>query len=102
MLALSLLTGSRYRPSEECLKLAELAVSESEGSPNLSESAHIRFVLGFVHLWRGNFEDAIEQMKSRFRFNPTNWRRCDPDAVPDLSCSRLSLLWKCRECPKQC
>ena len=66
MLALSLLTRSRYRPSDECLRLAELAVSESEGSPNLSESAHIRFVLGLVHLWRGNFEDAIEQMKVAF------------------------------------
>ena len=62
MLALSLLTGSRYRPSEECLKLAELAVSESQGSPNLSEAAHIRFVLGFVHLWSRNFEDTIEQL----------------------------------------
>jgi len=66
MLALSLLTGSRYRPSEECLRLAELAVSESEGSPNLSESAHIRFVLGFVHLWRGNYKEAIEQINVAF------------------------------------
>jgi class 3 adenylate cyclase/tetratricopeptide (TPR) repeat protein len=62
MLALSLLTGSRYRPSEECLSLAELAVSESQGSPNLSEAAHIRFVFGFVHLWSRNFKDAIEQI----------------------------------------
>jgi len=66
MLALSLLTGSHYRPSEECLRLAESAVSESEGSPNLSETAHIRFVLGFVHLWRRNFKQAIEQIKIAF------------------------------------
>jgi class 3 adenylate cyclase/tetratricopeptide (TPR) repeat protein len=66
MLALSLLSGSRYRPSEECLRLAALAVSESGGSPNLSESAHIRFVLGFVHLWRGNYKEAIQQMKVAF------------------------------------
>ena len=31
LLALSLLTGSRYRPSEECLELAEKAVSQSRG-----------------------------------------------------------------------
>ena len=67
MLALSLLTGSRYRPSEECLRLAELAVIESEASLNLPEAPHIRFVLGFVHLWRHNFIEAIEQIKVAFQ-----------------------------------
>jgi len=52
-LALSHLSGSRYRPGEECLELAKLAVSQSQDSANLSEVAAIRFVLGFVHLWRG-------------------------------------------------
>jgi tetratricopeptide (TPR) repeat protein len=61
MLALSYLTGSRYRPSAECLKLAELAVSESGGSSNLSETSHVRFVLGFIHLWRGNFARAVQE-----------------------------------------
>lgn len=59
-LALSYLTESRYQPDEECLKLAELACSESLGSDSLPEVAHIRFVLGFVHLWRGNFAEAVE------------------------------------------
>ncbi|MBA2622699.1 MAG: AAA family ATPase [Chthoniobacterales bacterium] len=59
MLALSHLTASRYRPSEECLELAELSVSASEGSANLSEASHVRFVLGLIHLWRGNFAVAI-------------------------------------------
>jgi len=59
-LALSYLTESRYRPDEECLKLAELAFSESRGSGNLPELSHIRFVLGFVHLWRGNYASAVE------------------------------------------
>ena len=59
-LALSYLTESRYRPNEECLRLAELALSESQGSGNLPEVSHIRFVLGFVHLWSGNYADAVE------------------------------------------
>jgi class 3 adenylate cyclase len=58
-LALSHLTESRYQPPEECLKLAELAVSQSRRSSNLSEVSYIQFVLGFVHLWRGNFTEAI-------------------------------------------
>jgi len=62
-LALSHLTGSRYRPTEECLELAELAVSKSRGSDNLSEISNIRFVLGFVHLWRRHFIDAIRHFE---------------------------------------
>ncbi len=60
MLALSLLTGSRYQPSEECVKLAARAVEQSEGASNLSEVAHVRFVFGFAHLWRGNFAEATQ------------------------------------------
>jgi len=59
-LALSYLTESRYRPTEECLRLAERAFSESRGSGHLPELSHIRFVLGFVHLWRRNYAGAIE------------------------------------------
>jgi hypothetical protein len=59
-LALSYLTESRYRPNEECLRLAEIAFSESPSSGNLPEVLHIRFVLGFVHLWRGNYANAVE------------------------------------------
>ena len=59
-LALSYLTESRYHPNEECVRLAELAFSESRGSGHLPEVSHIRFVLGLVHLWRGNYGDAIE------------------------------------------
>jgi hypothetical protein len=62
-LALSHLTGSRYRPTEECLELAELAVSKSRGSDNLSEISNIRFVLGFVHLWQRHFVDAIRRFE---------------------------------------
>jgi predicted ATPase len=67
MLALSQLTRSRYRPSEECLRLAELSVSESKDSLNLSESSHARFTLGLVHLWRGNFAEAIEHCEAALR-----------------------------------
>ncbi len=59
MQSLSLLTGSRYRPSEECLSLAQRAVAASEASSDLSETPHIRFVLGLVNLFRGNFAEAI-------------------------------------------
>ncbi|HEY6070759.1 MAG TPA: tetratricopeptide repeat protein, partial [Chthoniobacterales bacterium] len=60
MQSLALLTGSRYRPSEECLGLAQRAVEASETSADLSETPHIRFVLGLVNLFRGNFADAIK------------------------------------------
>jgi class 3 adenylate cyclase len=60
MQSLSLLTGSRYRPSEECLGLAQRAVEASETSSDLSETPHIRFVLGLVNLFYGNFAEAIK------------------------------------------
>lgn len=63
MLALLDLTGSRYRPTEQGVKFAELAVSESAGSTNLSETAHFRFVLGFLHLWHGNSEAAAKHIR---------------------------------------
>jgi class 3 adenylate cyclase/tetratricopeptide (TPR) repeat protein len=59
MLALSLLTGSRYRPSPECVDLARRAVSAIEGCPVSPELAHIRFVLGLVLFWKRNFEEAM-------------------------------------------
>src|SRR3989442_9031684 len=46
-LALSYLTESRYRPTEESLWLAEPAFSESPRPRHLPELSHIRFVLGF-------------------------------------------------------
>ncbi len=69
MLALSLLTGSHYRPTPECLELAQRAFVESETSTNLSEVSHIRFVLGFVHFWRGNFLESLEHFEATLRFS---------------------------------
>ena len=60
MQSLALLTGSRYRPSEECLRLAQRAVAASEASRDLSEVPHIRFVFGLVNLFRGDFVTAID------------------------------------------
>ncbi len=59
MLALSQLSASDFRPSAECEKLAEIAVSESESSPALAEAAHIRFTLGLIKVFRGHFEEAL-------------------------------------------
>src|SRR5207302_11324483 len=42
MQSLSLLTGSRYRPSEACLSLAQCAVAPREASSDLSETQHGR------------------------------------------------------------
>src|SRR6476469_2699028 len=60
MLALSHLSRSHYGPSPEGVQLAQLAVSMSEGLKDLSETSHIRFVLGFAHLWHRDFADAIK------------------------------------------
>jgi class 3 adenylate cyclase/tetratricopeptide (TPR) repeat protein len=59
MLALSLLTGSRYRPSQECVDLARRGVAAIESCPVSPELAHIRFVLGLVLFWKRNFEEAM-------------------------------------------
>lgn len=61
LLALSLLTGSHYRPSEECVELAEKAVSQSRGPTHPPDQAHFRFVLGLVNFFRGNFETAMRE-----------------------------------------
>jgi class 3 adenylate cyclase len=61
MLALSMLMESRFRPSQECVELAERAVTECEGANNVSEAGHINFVLGFIKLWHGDFDDAVKQ-----------------------------------------
>ncbi|MEY2487946.1 MAG: hypothetical protein QOH39_3594 [Verrucomicrobiota bacterium] len=60
MLALSHLTRARYVAPKESLRLAELAVSMSEGSVDLSEAAHVRFCLGLVQLYRNHLPQAVE------------------------------------------
>ncbi len=64
MLALSHLSRDRYLASEECLALAQLAASATEESADLPQIAYARFVLGFVHLWRGNLGDAVEHFEA--------------------------------------
>ncbi|HWY40534.1 MAG TPA: adenylate/guanylate cyclase domain-containing protein [Chthoniobacterales bacterium] len=81
MQSLSLLTGSRYRPSEECLTLAERAVAASEASTDLSETPHIRFVFGLVNLFHGNFSEAIEHCGAALELS----RRCG-DVVAETRC----------------
>ena len=66
MLALSRLTRDRYVASEEALNFAQMAVSTSKGATDASDLpqlSHIQFVLGLIHLWRGNLADAAEQME---------------------------------------
>src|SRR6202035_5681314 len=81
MQSLSLLTGSRYRPSEECLTLAQRAVAASEASTDLSETPHIRFVSGLVNLFHGNFSEAIEHCGAALELS----RRCG-DVVAETRC----------------
>ena len=61
MLALSILMESRFRPSQECLELAERAVAASEEANNPAEAGHVNFVLGLIELWHGHFGDAAER-----------------------------------------
>src|SRR5207302_1546979 len=81
MQSLSLLIESRFRPSEECLLLAERAVAATEASEAFSETAHIRFVLGLVSLFRGNFSEAIRHYDAALRLG----RRCG-DSVVEARC----------------
>ena len=81
MQSLSLLTGSRYRPSEECLSLARSAVEASEASDDLSETSHVRFVLGLVNLFRGNFGGAIAHCTTALKMS----QRCG-DLVTEARC----------------
>ena len=81
MQSLSLLTESRYRPSEECQMLAQRAVNASEGSVEFSETAHIWFVLGLVNVFRGNFSEAIAHCDAALRLA----RRCG-DSVTEARC----------------
>ncbi len=60
-MALSMLMESRFRPSQECVELAERAVAECEGANDLSEAGYTNFVLGFIELWHGDFDDAVKQ-----------------------------------------
>ena len=60
-MALSMLMESRFRPSQECVELAERAVAECEGANNLSEAGHINFVLGLIEVCHGDFDDAVKQ-----------------------------------------
>jgi class 3 adenylate cyclase/tetratricopeptide (TPR) repeat protein len=64
MLALSLLTGSRYQPSAECVALGERAVAAIEGCPISPDSAHIHFVLGLILFWKRNFREAIKACRA--------------------------------------
>jgi class 3 adenylate cyclase/predicted ATPase len=66
ILALSRLTRDRYVASEEALNFAQIAVAASKGATDasdLSQLSHIQFVLGFIHLWRGNLATAAEQIQ---------------------------------------
>src|SRR5205085_7793819 len=69
------------RPSEECLSLAECAVAASEASSDLSETTHVRFVLGLVNLFRGNFAEAITHFQAALEMA----RRCG-DLVGEARC----------------
>ena len=60
MLALADLMGSRFRPSENGVQLAERAVAESRDIPDLSEKCHVRFSLGLIQVYRCNLDEAIK------------------------------------------
>jgi predicted ATPase/class 3 adenylate cyclase len=90
-LALSDLTGSRYHPTEECVKLAELAFSESQGSSNLSEISHIRFVLGLVNLWCGNYASAVEHGEAALQLA----QRCGDLVTQARSLTYLAVAHRC-------
>ena len=60
MLGLSELTRARYVASEESLRLVQLAFSLIGKTTDLSQASHAHFVVGFVNLWRGNLEEAIQ------------------------------------------
>ena len=90
-LALSYLTESRYHPTEECLRLAELAVSESQGSSNLPELSHTRFVLGFVNLWRGNYASAAEHGEAALQLA----QRCGDLVVQARCLTYLAVAHRC-------
>jgi class 3 adenylate cyclase/tetratricopeptide (TPR) repeat protein len=91
MLSLSLLTGSRYRPNEECLRLGERAVSESKDSTNLSEASHVRFTLGLVHLWGRNFAEAIEHCGIALQLS----ERCGDLVIQARSLTYLAAAHRC-------
>ncbi|MBA2586708.1 MAG: AAA family ATPase [Chthoniobacterales bacterium] len=61
MLALALLMESRFQPTGECVDLAKRAVVAAEGEANLSEVCHVRFALGLIQIWHGDFSDALAQ-----------------------------------------
>jgi class 3 adenylate cyclase len=90
-LALSYLTESRYHPNEECVRLAELAFSEIRGSSNLPEVSHIRFVLGLVHLWRGNFAEAVEHCTASLHLS----ERCGDLVTRARSLTYLAMAHRC-------
>jgi hypothetical protein len=91
MLSLSLLTGSRYRPNEECVRLGERAVSESKEGANLSEVSHVRFTLGLVQLWRGNFAQAVEHCGIALQLS----ERCGDLVVQARSLTYLAMAHRC-------
>jgi class 3 adenylate cyclase/tetratricopeptide (TPR) repeat protein len=80
-LALSHLTGSRYHPTEQCVELGRLAVSESRGATELADIARIQFVLGLIYFWGHDFVRAIEQFGNTMQLV----ERCG-DIVTKLRC----------------
>lgn len=60
LLALSLLMGSRFHPSDECVDLAKRAVEASENVTDLPEKAHTLFVLGLIQVWHGEYAEAAD------------------------------------------
>jgi tetratricopeptide (TPR) repeat protein len=62
MLALSLLTEHHYAPPEIAVEHAERAVRAGKDCDNPTELVHLRFPLGLIQLWRGNFDAAILEL----------------------------------------
>jgi class 3 adenylate cyclase/tetratricopeptide (TPR) repeat protein len=67
MLALSNLRRDRYVVCDETVEYAEAAVAAVHESPALGEHGHIDFVLGFVRLWRGDLDQAVDALTSAMR-----------------------------------
>ena len=67
--------------------LAQRAVVASEASTEFSEAAHIRFVLGLVNLFRGNFSEAMEHCDAALLLG----RRCGDSVIEARSLSYLAV-----------
>ncbi len=60
LLALALLTGSHYQPSQECLELAAKAAAQERGPVDFPDLTHFRFVVGLVNFNARNYSEAIK------------------------------------------